>query len=41
LRGGEAVMDGADYHVSPDEPQALVQEIVNIVARDGRNGHAA
>src|ERR1051325_930013 len=29
LRRGEALMDGADYHVSPDDPKALVDEIVN------------
>ncbi len=41
LRQGETFMDEADYHVSPDDPKALVQEIVNIVARNSRDGHAA
>jgi DNA-binding NtrC family response regulator len=35
LRSGEAFVDGADYHVSPDDPPALVREIVRIVPPNG------
>jgi hypothetical protein len=30
LRAGEALVDGADHHVWPDDPHALVQEIAAI-----------
>lgn len=30
LRAGEALVDGAEFHVWPDDPHALVQEIAAI-----------
>jgi DNA-binding response OmpR family regulator len=30
LRAGEGLVDGADHHVWPDDPRALVQEIAAI-----------
>jgi DNA-binding response OmpR family regulator len=31
LRRGESVVDGADYHVSPDDPRTLIREIRTIL----------
>lgn len=31
LRTGEPLVDGADYHLSPDDPHVLLQEIANIL----------
>lgn len=41
LRTGEAFVDGADYHVSPDDPRALVREIVTIVPPNDGEQHGA
>jgi DNA-binding response OmpR family regulator len=41
LRRGETLMDGADHHVSPVDPKALVEEIVKTVGGGTQDGHAA